>query len=65
MGQDNSILQLGKVRENEYILNVGPTCWTRLRQCVQHLVPTFRKWNDIVMTSLIACDCVAVESFFH
>ena len=38
--------------------------WTRLRQCVQHVGPTFRKCNDIVMTSLIACDCVAFESFF-
>ena len=47
-----------------HFLNVGPTCWTRLYQCVQHFGPTFRKCNDIAMTSLITCDCVAFESFF-
>ena len=60
-----------KAGENEsnmlvqHLLNFGPTCWTRLRKCAQHVGPTFRKCNDIVMNSLIACDCVAFESFFH
>ena len=59
-----------KARVNEsnmlvqHFLNVGPTCWIRLRQCVQHVGPIFRKRSDIVMTSLIACNCVAFESFF-
>ena len=60
-----------KARENEsnmlveHFLNVGPTCWTRLGQCVQHVGPTFRKSNDFVMTSLIVCDCVVFKSCFH
>ena len=59
-----------KVNKNEpnmlvqHFLNVGPTCWTRLRQCVQHVGSTFGKGNDVVMTLLTACDCVAFESFF-
>ena len=48
-----------------FVLGVGPTCWARLHQCVEPLGPTFRKYNDIVMTSLISCDCVAFETFFH
>ena len=44
--------------------NVGPTCWTHLPQCVQHVGPTLTKCNDIVMTSLIACSCVAFQTFF-
>ena len=37
-----------KARENEsnmlvqHFLNFGPTCWTRLRKCAQHVGPTFR-----------------------
>ena len=60
-----------KASENESnmfvqrVLNVGPTSWTRLRQCVQHVGLTFGKCNDIISTSLIACDCVAFESFFY
>ena len=60
-----------KARENEpnmlveHFLNVGPTCWTRLGQCVQHVEPTFRKCNDFVMTSLFVCDCVVFKSCFH
>ena len=27
--------------------------------------PTFRKYNDIVMTSLVVYDCVAFERFFN
>ena len=32
---------------------------------VQHVGAKFRKCNDIVITSLIACDCVAFECFSH
>ena len=59
-----------KVNENEpkmlvqHFSNVGPTCWTRLRQCVPRVGPTFEKGSDIVMTLLHTCDCVAFENFF-
>ena len=62
---------LVKAKENEsnmlvqYFLNGGPTCWTLLRQYLQHVGPTFRSNDFIVMTnSLITCDCVAFESLF-
>ena len=49
----------------QHFLNTGPTCWTRLHQFVQHVKLTFTKCNDILMTLLIACDCVAFETFLH
>ena len=32
----------------QHFLNVGPTCWTRLRQYVQYVGQTFRKCNDFI-----------------
>ena len=75
-GQTEDELNLGgmtidlKANESEsnmllrHFLKVGPIWWTHLCQCVQHC-HTFRKCNDIVITSLIASDCVAFESSFH
>ena len=76
-GQTEDELNLGgmtidlKANESEsnmllrHFLKVGPTWWTHLCKCVQHVGPTFRKCNDIVIASLIASDCVAFESSFH
>ena len=47
-----------------HFLNVGPAWRTHLRQCVQHVGPTFRKCNDIVMASLITCVVPPIQHKF-